>query len=111
MKPKTKIPNTRVPPARLFALKVSPDFVTYCANSPIGSRRSFRFGLHAICSTGEVLVELSDGRRTQVNSFFSRPGGVQPEQRRSQVEVTDARAAFDLLDDMMRQWPQRPQAR
>ena len=104
---------TKLPPAhsaleRFAELKSHPDFVTYASANRAGRRRPLWFSVHGIWSTGEILVEMTDGRVTRVQAFFTRHLSCPPEDRREAMTLVDAADASELARRMVRNWPRRP---
>ena len=108
MKPApAKLPPSRPALERLAELRAHPDFVTYSARNRAGRQRTLWFSIHGIWSTGEILVELTDGRTSRVCDFVSRHKSCPPEDRRQIMTLVDAADAYELARQMARRWPSK----
>jgi hypothetical protein len=106
MKPSpANLPVSRPALERLAELRTHPNFVTYSERNRAGRRRTLWFSIHGVCSTGEILVEITDGRAQRVRSFFSRHKNCPPEDRRQAMTLVDAADAYELARQMARHWP------
>jgi hypothetical protein len=92
---------------RLAGLKDSADCVPYCESVPMAGPRARWISIYGICSTGEILVEITDQKTTRVQSFVSRHKNCPPEVRRKDMPLVDTADAFALARTMCRRWPEQ----
>lgn len=98
-------PASRPALERLAELRTHPDFVTYSKRNRAGRQRTLWFSVHGVWSTGEMLVEVTDGHISRACSFVSRHKSCPPEDRREVMTLVDAADAYELARQMARHWP------
>lgn len=85
----------------LAALKTSSHCVVY-HDGPMQGDQTWRFQLFGHCRTGELYVEINDGKVVHVRAFHSGVHDLSPAERKAGIAWPDLSEAFALARELHR---------
>lgn len=85
----------------LAALKTSSHCVLY-HDGPLQGDQAWRFQLFGHCRTGELYVEITDGKTVHVRAFCSGVKDLTPAERQAGIAWPDLSEAFALTRELHR---------